>query len=55
MHYPQTTFYEHSKYESTSGAHHFIQNLDMKEPARFLKKPLSLLISDVLCRQGGNL
>ncbi len=54
-HYLQATFYEHSKHESTSGAQHFIQNLDMKEPARFLKKPLSLLITDVLCRQRGNL
>lgn len=54
-HYLQATFYEHSKHESTSGAQHFIPNLDMKEPARFLIKPLSLLITDVLCRQGGNL
>ena len=27
----------------------------MKEPASFLKKPLSLLITDVLCSEGGNL
>lgn len=46
---------KHSKHESTSGPQHFIQSLDMKEPARFLKKPLSLLITGVLCRQGGNL
>lgn len=51
-HYLPATF---SKHASPSGVQHFILILDTKEPARFLKKPLSLLITDVLHRQGGNL
>ncbi len=54
-HYLQAMFYEHRKHEPTSGAQHLIQNLHIKGPTRFLQKPLSLLITDVLCRQGGNL